>query len=1454
MDPHQLQNNMNMGMGNQINQMGASGSGVSGTPVGQYNPQMLIQQPYLNFTPFNVNYANNQQMLDFQQQQYLMMQTQAAQQIQPIFQQQAQTQHQQQQTMQQQLLNPQLSMGNSVFVQPQVQQQQQAQLTHQQRLLEEQRRQMEERRYRQQQEQLLQQQREDLLRAQAREQEEQRRLLELREREEREKLEQLRLAQEAARLAEQQRLEAEEQRRREEAERIRQEQLSKIVEEQRRKHAQAEQAHREMMDRLSIVGNPLTLVATHSMTNYLNLLPFPNEDMSLSKIPCVSRDDVQTAALLANTDKDVVQAICNALMQVDVDDIHTKLDRFHEGERETNDIYLDQMPALIKAVVNCSTNALDVDSHAMELLENEDQIVQEDLGPGPSRHLMLPTTNLEHGPTTSAAVGHDEYGTPTPPQLDPNTNQPRDPTRMSQLTQQMVSVGKQPKATPQRKKKDMVESLFDSLTDYFDPSEGRRKRMKTKTLEEEQAEKRDLELIAEMELRSTNVEGSSSEGHMVGYADEGTNSDGEQNKFYEKKEKRKRKRDDSTHDRPPTPTEVIHRRDIEWNERQKRRMEKRKKVKRNDDSDSECWNNEVLAENDSLTRFTSLVEQILDQIEDLDVLTLVNKVKAEGEFDEDDDVGTELLIEKGILEDLRCEAVKLKGWSKLNRARKLINELVVMNSELQVPTDRLMKLMTIMERNMRDVLTADGTHLKVPPLFDEDDDDDSTLRELVEDRLGRAIAAACIAMIIVTSYKMPKQVFNEDAIERAINIGRQYLNHVIFPASDSLFRAMNSKKKTIDEGKRRRKIGSNNRSPAIQSVYMRVAELFGCFSELIRMQPLTETCIHQLSTMAIASFFVSNVGELQIQTMRLATNIFSRHDEAIRLSILNDILNSLHKLPQVKNRDNSYRVGPDQWISNTTILVLQLVQSVVKMPKNKRKNTEEEHLEDPSSKVEPDTIVRESFRETQKLIGVFLSGFLNKCSIKGNKMDGEEDYRRLFDGFLQDLLLALYKPEWPASEMMLTILGSLLVKHYRSKQADITLRQACLDYLGSITARLRKDLKLATEDSDKRLELVVKTLLFEEQTEEMHYESVEDVQLDDMSNTKQRQKLEQALIDYLIYMKGEDDECIEYSVMFYAGEWYKETAEDLDIAKQEYQDKKKNPELTEKELRKLEKKMERMTEKGEEMKQFLVNLVDKKSMRKRIANMKKLGNVMLESDVNWAVKFLASRREFSHSFDQYLKQILYGVAIETTVSLRTKAMRCLTQIIEADHEVLRMEDVQGAVHHRMVDPNAAVREATLELLGKFIVAREQYIQDYYSILLERIKDTGTAVRKRVIRIIREICEKYPNYEKIPEMLARIVRRISDEEGVKKLVIDTFNGLWFQPISERNPTELLKRVITITRMVQVCKTEQNIEFLEQLMHSLLKQNERGVLTASRQIVDSLFDNIMYLEQKMARGWT
>ena len=45
-----------------------------------------------------------------------------------------------------------------------------------------------------------------------------------------------------------------------------------------------------------------------------------------------------------------------------------------------------------------------------------------------------------------------------------------------------------------------------------------------------------------------------------------------------------------------------------------------------------------------------------------------------------------------------------------------------------------------------------------------------------------------------------------------------------------------------------------------------------------------------------------------------------------------------------------------------------------------------------------------------------------RCSTKG-----DEDYRPLFENFVQDLLSTVNKPEWPAAELLLSLLGRLLV-------------------------------------------------------------------------------------------------------------------------------------------------------------------------------------------------------------------------------------------------------------------------------------------------------------------------------------------------------------------------------------------------------------------------------------------
>ena len=41
-----------------------------------------------------------------------------------------------------------------------------------------------------------------------------------------------------------------------------------------------------------------------------------------------------------------------------------------------------------------------------------------------------------------------------------------------------------------------------------------------------------------------------------------------------------------------------------------------------------------------------------------------------------------------------------------------------------------------------------------------------------------------------------------------------------------------------------------------------------------------------------------------------------------------------------------------------------------------------------------------------------------------------------------------------------------------------------------------------------------------------------------------------------------------------------------------------------------------------------------------------------------------------------------------------------------------------------------------------------------------------SVRKRVIKILRDICVLQPEFPKVNEICIRIIRRITDEEGIK----------------------------------------------------------------------------------------
>lgn len=120
-------------------------------------------------------------------------------------------------------------------------------------------------------------------------------------------------------------------------------------------------------------------------------------------------------------------------------------------------------------------------------------------------------------------------------------------------------------------------------------------------------------------------------------------------------------------------------------------------------------------------------------------------------------------------------------------------------------------------------------------------------------------------------------------------------------------------------------------------------------------------------------------------------------------------------------------------------------------------------------------LICNKYEKATTTAGTFLTVFLSKC---GNKNE-DIDYRPLFENFVQDLLTTVNKPEWPATELLLTLLGNMLVKNFSNKGTDMSLRVASLDYLGVVAARLRRD-GILSQGKTNRIDQMIKDIKCEE--------------------------------------------------------------------------------------------------------------------------------------------------------------------------------------------------------------------------------------------------------------------------------------------------------------------------------------------------------------------------------------
>ena len=185
-----------------------------------------------------------------------------------------------------------------------------------------------------------------------------------------------------------------------------------------------------------------------------------------------------------------------------------------------------------------------------------------------------------------------------------------------------------------------------------------------------------------------------------------------------------------------------------------------------------------------------------------------------------------------------------------------------------------------------------------------------------------------------------------------------------------------------------------------------------------------------------------------------------------------------------------------------TALVMQLIQCVVRI---ERLNA--------NGNLDLVVHIKNLYESAMATAVQFLTVFLKKC---GSKQE-EIDYRPLFENFLQDLLTTVNTPEWPAAELLLSLLGKMLVGKIANKQTEVTLRVSSLEYLGMVASRLRKD----AVQSNLKLDMIDQIIQTVKDAEEESGE-FEDEEFEKLDPEEQRTRfLQRVLLDYLTVNGGE---------------------------------------------------------------------------------------------------------------------------------------------------------------------------------------------------------------------------------------------------------------------------------------------------------------------------------------------
>ena len=556
---------------------------------------------------------------------------------------------------------------------------------------------------------------------------------------------------------------------------------------------------------------------------------------------------------------------------------------------------------------------------------------------------------------------------------------------------------------------------------------------------------------------------------------------------------------------------------------------------------------------------------------------------------------------------------------------------------------------------------------------------------------------------------------------------------------------------------------------------------------------LTDTLILSITRISMcALFLLQNTAEMQFVSIEILCHVFEEYQNH-RGIIIDDLLNSLSKIPTKKSHRKD---------SVLTQMLIRLSNAFFQPEiKSSTKNNSTNTL----------TLTRELLDKqcttALKVITGFLSHFLRKCYQHSSSND--VDFRLIFESLLNDLLDSLHSPHSTSSILIVQIIIKILItflspNQSKSQSSSLSCRLLAIEYLSIICSKFAKFLT-EKEDTVKELEKTLTTIEDSEKPTKKRNSKKDK----DKDETPLVNKVWNMLVNYF------NSEKLYREKMVLASIWIKETY---------------------------------FTENEQSCNLFLEKLNATKPDTDDSNN-----SVVDISTASLCIQYMqfVQLNTNTRLFEFSISHVTASLSNTTNTTQRSRAMKCLSNIltsssIERASQLLSRSDLQNAMRSALLDPSTSVREATVDLIGRFVLqSRNQVLcQRYCDLIGERILDTGISVRKRVIKILRDFCIEFPEFEKCGEMAARIVRRINDDgEGIRRLVVDTCRDLWF---TNTNPSTPIKyKVYSLLHVITTMINDNaSIESMQSLLDQLIKPESMAI---AQQICDCIMSDIMIEDQ-------